>query len=645
MMHPHLHDAPTSLQGSVMEGVIMSTDYTGRHNPSQASSGSTPELTGENNTPKPLDQQAPHGDTQAQTPIDIHDLPCDEDPYQRIVTELDKRFNRPVDLRTALQLLLDGDTGTWFDTPGLAILAEFRHDAIMWGWITTYAYKRKVLDSRLTPAVDRYIAKSRPDLKPLTQAIDTVDHLPLSDYTNAVAVIKEHGENLHYCYPWKSWVVWTGTHWERDSSGAVIRLAKQTIKGLARQAETLEDDGAVKAHLAHVRKSLSTAALKAMVESAQSEPGISVQPEDLDADPWVLNVHNGTLALRTRTLREHRQADLLTQCLPVPYDPQAPCPTWERFLWRIMGGSQEKDSPDMSAGELEQRHASDERAKRLICFLQRAIGYALTGDTQEQCLFLLHGSGSNGKSTFLEVLQALLGDYAQSTPSASLLAKDRHDQIPNDIARLRGARLVTAVEIGEGKRLNEELVKRLTGQDTLTARFLHGEFFDFQATFKLFVACNHLPQIRGQELAIWRRIKLIPFTVTIPEHEQDKELPAKLRAELPGILRWAVHGCLDWQREGLGTPQEVRAATDDYRTSMDVLGEFLTECCVIADYARIKAGDLYAAYKKWCEDNGEQPLVQRNFGLQLTERGFEHRKSNSTNWRIGIGLSQQDPVP
>ncbi|HYU47276.1 MAG TPA: phage/plasmid primase, P4 family, partial [Terriglobales bacterium] len=259
------------------------------------------------------------------------------------------------------------------------------------------------------------------------------------------------------------------------------------------------------------------------------------------------------LNLKTGTLQPHCREDLLTKCLPIAYDPNAECPTWLDFLKTIMANN-----------------------AALITFLQRAIGYSLTGDTSEQCLFIAHGSGSNGKSTFLEVLQALLGDYAESTPSASLLAKDRHDGIPNDIARLRGARLVTAVEIGEGKRLNEELVKRLTGQDTMTARFLFAEFFDFHAEFKLWIACNHLPTIRGTDHAIWRRIRLIPFTVTIPDEQQDKKLPGKLQAELPGILRWAIQGCLAWQEQELSTPSEVIAATKDYRALMDVIGGVLS---------------------------------------------------------------------
>jgi putative DNA primase/helicase len=252
-------------------------------------------------------------------------------------------------------------------------------------------------------------------------------------------------------------------------------------------------------------------------------------------------------------------------------------------------------------------------------------------------MFMAHGSGSNGKSTYLETLQALLADYAQSTPSASLLAKDRHDGIPNDIARLRGARLVTAVEIGEGKRLDEELIKRLTGQDTLTARFLNAEFFDFKAEFKLFVACNHLPNIRGVDHAIWRRIKRIPFTVTIPDANQDKTLPAALREELPGILCWAVQGCLDWQHDGLAVPAEVQAATKDYRAAMDVVGRFIEECCLVSPEVRVKGGEVYAAYKQWCDRSNEYAITLTAFGNRLEEKGFQKQVSGGV-WRLGIGL-------
>jgi putative DNA primase/helicase len=466
--------------------------------------------------------------------------------------------------------------------------------------------------------------------------------LPYSDYTNAVSFVRDHGQHLRYCYPWRSWLVWNGRCWERDTNGAVMRMAKQTIKRLARHAEDLDDKQAIAALLAHVKSSLSTAKLKAMVECVQSEPAIPVQPDELDTDPWLLNVANGTLDLRTGTLRPHRPEDLLTRCLKTSYNAAAQCSTWQAFLWHVMGGSQGEDSPDMTAALLEQRQQADDRAERLTAFLKRSSGYALTGLTKEQCVFFLHGTGSNGKSTFLEVMQAILEDYAQSTPSYSLLAKDRHDGIPNDIARLRGARLVTTVEIGEGRRLNEELVKRLTGQDTLTARFLFAEFFDFRPEFKLFIACNHLPQIKGTDHAIWRRIKTVPFTVTIADADQDKDLPEKLVAEAEGILAWLVQGCLDWQREGLGIPEEVKAATDDYKRAMDTLTAFLEECCIRHESTsvQVQATRLYRAYKDWC---GEAPMTQIAFGKAMEERGFTRQRGTGHHyyWQR-LGLLAQD---
>jgi hypothetical protein len=222
----------------------------------------------------------------------------------------------------------------------------------------------------------------------------------LTDTYNARALVRDHGQDLRYCYPWKSWLVWTGTHWQRDTNGTVLRLAKQTVRRLARQAEALDDEQVVKDLLTHITKSLSTAALKAMMDNAQSEEGMAVQPEAFDVDPWVLNCTNGTLNLKTGTLQPHRQEDLITKCLPMAYDPEAQCPTWQSFLWRIMGGSQGEDTPDMSAGELENRRQADDRASALIGFLQRAIGYTLTGSTREQCLFILHGPTKTGKSTF-----------------------------------------------------------------------------------------------------------------------------------------------------------------------------------------------------------------------------------------------------
>jgi P4 family phage/plasmid primase-like protien len=532
---------------------------------------------------------------------------------------------------------------------GLCRLAEFlalRHAHVRYVYLPSGASGAKIgVDDYLAGGhtVDDLLGLATPERRPQpvtrqSSQRDVPDELPYSDYTNALAMVEQHGPHLRYCYPWKAWLVWTGTHWERDTRGRVMRLAKEIIKQLARRVEMLDDDE-IAALLRHIKTSLATQKLKAMVESVQSEEGIPLQPEELDRHPWLLNCANGTLDLQTGILHPHQQVHLLSKFLPLAYDAHAVCPTWEAFLWRIMGGSNPSDDlEDDAASVLEARHRADDRATRLIAFLQRAIGYSLTGQTKEQCFFLLYGSGSNGKSTFLEVLQALLHEYAQSTPSASLIVKERHDGIPNDIARLRGARLVTCVEIGEGRRLNEELVKRLTGQDTMSARFLHAEFFDFMPEFKLFLACNHLPVIRGTEHAIWRRIKCIPFAVTIPVGEQDKDLAAKLKAELPGILTWAVQGCLDWQHHGLEPPEEVEIATKDYRASMDVLGAFIAECCLIGPSYRTKASDLYDAYKRWCEQQGETAAVQRNWSMALAERGHESFKVQGRSWWRGIAL-------
>jgi len=245
--------------------------------------------------------------------------------------------------------------------------------------------------------------------------------------------------------------------------------------------------------------------------------------------------------------------------------------------------------------------------------------------------------GANGKTTLLEALRAVLGDYAMRTPTETLLVK-REGTIPNDVARLMGARFVTASEAEDGKRLAEAMVKETTGGDTITARFLRAEFFEFRPQFKLWLATNHKPVIRGTDKGIWDRLRLVPFTVRIPDAEQDKQLLAKLRDELPGILRWAIEGCLAWRGEGLGTPSAVREATEDYRQEMDVLGRFIEESCVVQQNVMVKNSALYEAYKRWCEENREFVQTQKAFSLRLVERGFDKQRHETGIWWHGIGL-------
>ena len=441
--------------------------------------------------------------------------------------------------------------------------------------------------------------------------------LPYSDYTNALAFVRDHGQCLRYCYPWKSWLVWTGTHWQRDTSGEVMRLAKQTVKRLARHAEDL-DDAQAKALMGHVKASLNTAKLKALVECAQSEESIPVQPEELDTDPWVLNVANGTLDLKTGTLRPHDRADLLTFALAVSYDATASCPTWHAFLDRIMAKNQ-----------------------NLLTFLQRAIGYALTGVIREHVLLILWGTGRNGKSTFLNLLRRLLGPYAMKAPS-ELLMVSHNDRHPTERADLWGKRFVAAIETEHGRKLAEVFVKEATGGDPIRARRMREDFWEFQPTHKVILATNHKPVITGTDTAIWERLKLVPFTVTIPEGERDTTLPEKLEQELPGILNWALQGCALWQQHGLGTPEEVRQATAGYQSEMDVLGQFLEDCCLVGPHYRVKASDLYEAYRQWCHEQGETAEVQRTWGMGLTERGYENGKVQGRYWWKGIALLQVD---
>jgi putative DNA primase/helicase len=278
----------------------------------------------------------------------------------------------------------------------------------------------------------------------------------------------------------------------------------------------------------------------------------------------------------------------------------------------------------------------------LVQFLQRAIGYSLTGLTIERCMFILWGGGKNGKSTLLDTMLEILADHAARTNTDTLMAS-RNVGIPNDIAALKGMRFVFAVEGEEGRRLAEAKIKDLTGGDTISARFMRGEWFSFRPEFKLWLGTNHRPAIRGTDDAIWDRIRLVPFHRRFEPHEQDKHLKDKLLAEAPGILAWAVEGCLDWQREGLGEPAAVREATHQYRSSEDVVGNFIDDRCEMGSGLQVTKHALYTAYKTWCEQNGEKPVTQRKLSDLLKERGGidESRVGKErTHYWIGLSLTE-----
>jgi putative DNA primase/helicase len=423
-----------------------------------------------------------------------------------------------------------------------------------------------------------------------------------TDTTNAYRLFTTYGKDIRYNALWKKWIVWDGKHWQMDDGYMIHDKGLRMIRGMYGDLIKTADYRERMEIEKYAIQSESARRRKAIVEVASWIPELNITTDDLDKDPWLLNVENGTVDLRTGELREPRAEDLITKIARVRFDPQAGCPVWKQFIREIMN------------------YQGD-----LIGFLQTAVGWAVTGDTSEQTMFILFGSGANGKSTFLNTIMNLLGDYAIATPTETFMRKSG-EQITNDIARLRGTRFVTTTEAEQGKRLSEPLIKQITGNDRMTARFLYGEFFNFVPTFKIFMATNHKPVIKGTDYGIWRRIKLIPFTTTIAEERQDKHLEQKLMEEGPGILNWILEGTARWLREGLQTPPDITRATDEYRGEMDVIGNFIKERCIQGPGCSIRARELFKCYQDWCEENNERACSERFLGLRLKELGIEQKR-------------------
>lgn len=449
------------------------------------------------------------------------------------------------------------------------------------------------------------------------------DHL--SELGNAQRLVRQFGADFRYVAALRAYLVWDGTRWAFDDTLQIERYAKNVVQDLYRDAGYEDDPARRKALAAHAKASESARAIRGMIELARSERSIILPAAALDRDRWLLNCLNGTLELKDGKLRAHHREDLITKRIDVDYDPAAMCPTFERFLEEILGAR-----------------------PALIRFVQKAIGYALTGSTSEQVFFVLWGIGANGKTTLTKTLRTLLADYAGTLAAESLLAKkgDSASQGMNDLYSVQGTRFLVTAEPDMGRRLAEGLVKQITGGESLKVKKLYSDVFEIDVQFKLFLSTNHLPVIRGVDKAMWRRIHVIPFDVVIPDDQQDHALLERLRAERPGILRWAVEGCLAWQREGLGTPDEIRAATKAYRDEMDVLGDFLSERCVVDVFESVTAADLYSAYTDWSKKAGEAHcLTKKALGLQLGERGFTKHKIGGERGWLGMRLrSLADPL-
>lgn len=437
----------------------------------------------------------------------------------------------------------------------------------------------------------------------------------LTDLGNARRLILNFGNDLKWCETWKKWLVWNGKRWAVDDILKVHQWAKDTVRIMYHEASEEFDEKKRRSLAQHAFKCESIFKIKAMLEVARSD--VAVKPNIFDANPWLLNVENGTLNLKTGELLPHTRENNITKLAPVKYDSSAECPKWLTHLKRIMNHNQ-----------------------NLIDFHQSAYGYSLTGNTDERKMFIQYGTGANGKTTSNEVIREIMGDYAQRTPTETLFLK--HDgAIPNDVAKLNGARFVFCSEGEEGKKLAESLIKDITGGDTISARFMRAEWFEFEPTFKVWLATNHKPVIRGTDNAIWDRINLIPYVVTIPEPERipRRELMEVFREEFPGILAWMVRGCLDWYKDGLMTPDEVKEATSNYRSEMDVVADFIASCCMVSPDFDVEASTLYKIYADWMAKQGiKKPLTNKSFGNRIQEKGFERKKMRGNKY-VWMGIN------
>jgi putative DNA primase/helicase len=444
--------------------------------------------------------------------------------------------------------------------------------------------------------------------------VKQINKFPLTDAGNAECFALLFKDSLRYCKSIKRWMRWDGFRWKADTDGEANRAAIFTVRTRKAAATYIgNQDLKMKAEKWAI-DSESVTKRNAMLSTATHLEEIEVQIDKFDQNPYLAGVKNGTLDLKTGEFREADREDYISMQFNVSYAPLAKAPRWEQFLDEVFAGDAE-----------------------LIAWIQRAVGNLLTGDTSEQKIFLCFGSGANGKSVFLDVLSHLLGDYAGNCSFATFDAAKR-SEATNDLAALKGKRLVTVIETDEDKRLAEARVKSVTGQDVITARFLYGEFFSFKPYFKIWMAMNHKPLIRGSDEGIWRRIVLIPFTENFI-NKSDPYLVSRLINELPGILNWALEGLREWKQKRLGSARVIDEASNNYRKESDLLQQWLDESVTLGKDLKTPCNDAYQSFVEWSITRGYPRWSSNSFGRAMSEKSFERKSDGRARTYIGFTLS------
>ncbi|MBK7024014.1 MAG: hypothetical protein IPH41_11080 [Sulfuritalea sp.] len=446
-------------------------------------------------------------------------------------------------------------------------------------------------------------------LPPAQETSETDDENAVwaTDDALALSFTRRYAEDWRYCAQWGKWLVWTGNCWQADDTLLVTHL----MRHICREAAIKADSHRLAAKLA------SSSTVGGVDRLARSDRQHASTSDECDRDPWLANAPGGVIDLRSGQIRPHDRADRMTKITTAT--PKGACPGWLAFLADITEGGRE-----------------------LMAYLQRVVGYCLTGVTAEHALFFLYGTGANGKSVFVNVITTILGDYAANAPMDTFM-ETRTDRHPTDLAGLRGARFVSSIETEQGRRWNESKVKAITGGDKVSARFMRQDFFEYVPQFKLVIAGNHKPSIRNVDEAMKRRLHLIPFTVTIPPEKRDGKLTEKLLKERDGILAWAVAGCLLWRAEGLKPPKVVVDATDEYFDEEDAIGEFIDEECQRHRQAKVSVADTFQRWQEWANRRGEYVGTSRWLMQQLCNRGLERtRLHGGVKGLAGLSLKPKD---